>query len=115
VYVRELSGNGGRRQVSTGGGDQPRWTRGGREIVYRRGNNVIAVSFVPETGAVGTPALLFRRTDAGRLAGETSVGFDVTHNGARFVFVAPEERPGALPVVVVLDWLEELKRKVKQP
>src|SRR5204862_61806 len=63
VYVRLLSG-GGRRQVSADGGSQPRWTRGGREIVFRKGAAVYAASFQPTTGDVGTPALLFRKADA---------------------------------------------------
>lgn len=115
VFVRELSGSDGRRQVSDGSGDQPRWTRGGREIVYRKGDDMLAVSFEPETGAVGKPVLLFRCADAGRLLGNRSVGYDVTPDGSRFVLVVPEERPGAQPVVVVLNWLEELKQRVKKP
>jgi hypothetical protein len=111
VYVRSLGSQGGRHQVSADGGSQPRWTRGGRELVYRKGDAVLSVSFEPATGEVGTPSLLFRKTDAGRLGGSRTVGYDVTPDGSQFLMVTPIERPGAQPTIVVLNWFEELKRK----
>jgi serine/threonine-protein kinase len=112
VYVRALDGRGGRHQVSNSGGDQPLWTRGGREIVYRRGDQVIAASFDPARGEAGVPAVLFRKRDAGRLGDLRTRGYDVTPDGSRFLMVAPVDDPEALPTVVVINWLDELKRKV---
>ncbi|MGE0555756.1 MAG: protein kinase [Gemmatimonadales bacterium] len=112
VYVRALDGERGRRPVSADGGDQPRWTRGGREIIYRKGDAILSVSFDPATGEVGTPTRLFSRPNAGRLASNRTIGYDVTPDGARLVLVIPVDRPAAQPVVVVLNWLDELERKV---
>ncbi len=112
VYVRALDGRGGRRQVSADGGSQPSWTRGGREVVYRKGDAVFAASFQPATGEIGMPTFLFRKPDAGRLGQNRTRGYDVTPDGSQFLLVVPIERPDALPTVVVLNWLEELKRKV---
>jgi serine/threonine-protein kinase len=114
VYVRALNGPAGRRQVSDGGGNQPRWSRGGREIVYRQGDAVLSASFQPATGEVGTPALLFRTPDAGQLGGNRTLGYDVTPDGSRFLMVTPIERPGAQPTVVILNWLDELTRRVRR-
>jgi serine/threonine-protein kinase len=112
VYVRALDGRGGRRQISADGGSQPRWTRGGREIVYRKSDALLAVSFEPATGEVGTPSLLFRKADAGRLGNGRTTGYDVTPDGSQFLLVIPIERPDAQPTVVVLNWVEELRRRV---
>jgi serine/threonine-protein kinase len=112
VYVRAVDGRGGRRQVSADGGSQPRWTRGGRELVYRQGDAVLTASFQPATGDVGTPSLLFRKADAGRLGSGRSVGYDVTPDGSRFLMVSPIVRPDAQPTVVILNWLAVLKAKV---
>ena len=112
VYVRDLVGQGGRRQLSADGGSQPRWTRGGREVIYRKGDAVLAVAFQPATGEIGTPAVLFRKADAGRLGQNRTVGYDVTPDGSRFLMVTPIERLGAQPVVVRLNWFRELKAKV---
>jgi Tol biopolymer transport system component len=112
VFVRALDGRGGRRQVSSDGGDQPRFTKGGREIVYRKGDAFIAVPFDPASGDAGTPVPLFRAADAGRLSYGRTVGYDVTPDGSRFLFVAPIERPEATPNVVVLHWFADLRRMV---
>jgi dipeptidyl aminopeptidase/acylaminoacyl peptidase len=112
VFVRLVAGGDGRRSVSADGGDQPIFTRGGREIVYRKGDAMLAASFNPSTGEVGTPSLLFRVTDAGRLWGGRTIGYDVSADGSRFLLVVPVERPGATPNVVVLNWASELNRRV---
>jgi Tol biopolymer transport system component len=112
VFVRALDGRGGRRQLSAGGGSQPRWTRGDREIVFRNGPAVLAAAFDPVTGAVGRPVQLFQKADGGRLANPATIGYDVTPDGSRFLLAIPEERPEATPVVVVLNWFEELRRRV---
>lgn len=112
VFVRPLDERGGRRQVSAGGGSQPRWTRGGREIVYRRGGAMLAVSFQPADGEAGPPVQLFVKPDAGRRGQGRTTGYDVTPDGNEFLLVTPIARPEAMPTVVVLNWLDELRRKV---
>jgi hypothetical protein len=112
VFVRALDGTGGRRQVSANGGDQPRFTKGGRELVYRKGKAMYAVSFDPSSGEAGTPTELFRIADAGRTSQGRTVGYDVTPDGGRFLLVAPIDRLEATPNVVVLNWFEELRRRV---
>lgn len=111
VFVRPLDGTGGRRQVSSDGGDQPRFTKGGRELVYRKGSAMYAVPFDPANGEAGTPTLLFRVPDAGRTSQGRTVGYDVTPDGARFLLVAPIDRLEATPNVVVLNWFDELRRR----
>jgi hypothetical protein len=95
--------------VSIGGGREPVWSRDGRELFYRRGDEMWAVPV--ETGvtfSAGQPALLFR--------GEYSYGYiDWTHNydvypdGRRFLMVK-EGPPPKLHVLV--NWLSELERSV---
>ena len=113
VYVRQLAG-GGRRQVSSGGGSQPRWTRNGRELVFRKGPAVHVASFQPTTGDVGTPVFLFSKPDAGRLNNGRTVGYDVTPDGLQFLLVTPVNRPEAQPVVVIVNWVAELRKKLRR-
>jgi Tol biopolymer transport system component len=112
VYVRALDGQGARHQVSADGGDQPLWSRGGREIVYRKGDAVLSASFDPATGEAGTPTVLFRKPDAGRLNGGRTVGYDVTPDGSRFLLVTPVQRADAQPTVVIVNWIAELRAKM---
>jgi len=113
VYVRPVGREGGQRQISADGGSQPRFSRNGREIVYRKGSAMMAASFDPQSGEVGPPTMLFRKADAGQLGGtDPTMGYDVTPDGTQFVLVVPVERANVQPTVVVLNWLDELKRKV---
>jgi hypothetical protein len=110
VFIASADGSGGRRQVSVDGGTQARWTRGGREIVYRRGDAMFAVAVDPAAGEVGAPVELFRRRQF--TLDVATFGYDVTSDGSRFVMAVPIARPEAQPFVVVLNWLDELKAKV---
>ena len=98
VYVQAVDGSGGRLQVSVQGGAAPRWTRNGREIVYRWSDVLYAVSVDPGRREVGAPSMLFR----GRYT-----SLDATADGNRFLALKPIERPGALPLLVWFNWVEE--------
>ncbi len=90
VYVRPLPGPGGRYQVSAGGGVEPVWTRGGREIVYREygrmGARLVAaeVRTVPNIEVV-TRTPLFDASDW--LEAPDHANYDVRPDGNQFVFV----------------------------
>ena len=113
VYVRSLAGSRARIQVSMNGGTQPRWTRAGRELVYRRGDVMVAVSFDPATGSVGSPTQLFRVPDAGQLDNRTP-GYDVTPDGSRFLLVTPVARPDVQPMHVITNWFDVLRARMSQ-
>jgi Tol biopolymer transport system component len=95
-----------RRQVSTTVGGEPRWTRGGRELVYRNGDSVFAVSVEPASGETGRPAFLFAGPYSTAFA---SWGYDVDREGQRFLMtkVPPESAPRRIDLV--LNWFSELK------
>jgi serine/threonine-protein kinase len=110
IYIRSVSGVGGRRLVSTGGGTEPRWTKSGREIVYLSRTEMMSVSVDPSTGAVGNPTTLFRITDLKRDPDGRTHSYDVTPDGSRFLVVKRVERPNTQPLVVVLNWRPDLGR-----
>jgi Tol biopolymer transport system component len=113
VYLVAADGSGARRQLSIEGGEQPRWTRGGREVVYRRGHAMMAVPVDPSTGDAGKPVELFRKVLPYRLGGGRTLAYDVSADGNRFLLVVPEQRPAAQPTMVVLNWFEELKARAR--
>ena len=113
VYVQPYPGPGGKWQISTEGGTEPVWNRNGRELFYRTGDKMMAVDITAQPGfAAGKPRTLFEgryeRTPA------TSPDYDVSPDGQRFLMLKRSEQEAAAPtqINVVLNWFEELKRRV---
>jgi hypothetical protein len=55
VFVRALTAPAGgvryERQVSSGGGTNPRWSRANSELLYQSGDQIIAVPFIVKGNA----------------------------------------------------------------
>lgn len=106
VYVRPREGNSVGVIASAGGGGEPRWAGGGREIVFRRGTSMMTVAV--QTGTtfqvLGAPRELF----AVGYDFSQDNNWDVTADGRRFVFVRNDAAtPGGL--MVVLNWFEAIR------
>jgi serine/threonine protein kinase/Tol biopolymer transport system component len=113
VYVQPYPGPGRKLQISTEGGTEPVWNRNGRELFYRNGDKMMAVDIGTQSGfAAGKPRMLFE----GRYerSPATSPNYDVSPDGQRFLMLKADEKEVAAPtqINVVLNWFEELKRRV---
>jgi hypothetical protein len=110
VYVQPFPGPGGKVQISTDGGTEPVWTRNG-ELFYRNGDKMMAVEIATQpTLRAGQPRLLFSGPYRG---GGASANYDVTPDGQRFLMVKDSAQATTVTQInVVLNWFEELKRRV---
>jgi len=109
VYVQRYPGPGARHLVSQNGGFNPIWSRDGRELFYRLGDEVLVVKV--ETGSdftAGSPAVLFsgRYRASGR-------DFDVSPDGRRFVMMRAENPRTTNRVHVLLNWWHVLDARLK--
>ena len=111
LYVRPYPGPGGRQLVSVGNGGEPVWSRDGQELFFRESNRLMVVSIEGgETFSAGTPRVLFEGYDV-----RGASNYDVAPGGERFVMVQSDSADTPSDqgqVVVVQNWLEELKRLV---
>jgi serine/threonine-protein kinase len=114
VYVRPYPNpyEGSRWQISAAGGRQPVWSRDGRELFYRDFSGALmAVPIMAGPDfAPGPPVRLFEGTGlmgAGAQGGGRT--YDVGPDGSRFLMVRAGNQ-AATPLVVVLNWFEELRR-----
>jgi serine/threonine-protein kinase len=99
IYVEPVPGPGGRRQISSDGGEQPRWVRNGREIIYRNGTKMMSVPVqLQRMFRADKPIELFdRKFDSGGAVD----GYDVSSDGQTFVMTRSEhENPKEIRVVM---------------
>jgi hypothetical protein len=112
VYVRPFPQLDRQWQVSEGGGTQLRWSADAREIYFRNGENLMAVPFdgAADKPRWGSPSLRFGMTTIGG-TGATVANYDVTPEGG-FLMLRREAGVGNLRIV--LNWTEELKRRLAE-
>jgi len=115
IYVRPFPNtNGGRWQISVGGGTRPVWARNGRELFYLSNNKVMSVSIASDGSfAAGNPQMVFEGSYVAPLNGRT---YDVSPDGKRFLMIKNARRSDATAtsqeLILILNWFEELKQRV---
>ena len=109
IYVRSMT-DGSRWQLSPAGGEEPHWSRDGRELFYRNDAKFMAVPIATQPGfAPKAPVLLFDGTY--NLKSDSGVSFAVEADAKRFLMVRPtgnSNEPSQLRIV--LNWFGELQR-----
>ena len=96
----------GKWQVSVAGGEIPRWRRDGKELYYEFNNGYFAVD-VKTDGAsfeAGIPRLLFEVPTGISTNTGGAAPFAVTHDGRRFLILAPAEKTASMPLEVLVNW-----------
>jgi Tol biopolymer transport system component len=110
VYVRAFPPSGGKWQISTGGGQEPKWRRDGKELFYVAGTSIMAVE-VRTDGAgfeFGAAKPLF---EIRAMPFVPHSQYDVTADGQRFLVNTTIEENLTRPITVVLNWTATLPRK----
>jgi len=109
VYVLPFPGPGGKVQVSTNGGTQPRWRHDGKELFYIAPDSKlmaapIAVSPDGKTIKAGAPVPLFStRIAGGPTPGSNNQQYAVASDG-RFLINVTTEDATASPITLILNW-----------
>jgi Tol biopolymer transport system component len=126
VYVRPYPNtDGGRWQVSNSGGSRAVWSRNGRELFYlNREGMLMSVPILLPTGGDFSAGLPVQVLKTAYVAGRTLLGldvraYDVSPDGQRFLMLKEPQQAGddVQPprMVVVLNWVEELKARLPTP
>ena len=117
VYVRPFPGPGGKWQISTGGGQLPKWSRNGKELFYVTPDNKIMVSTYTASGDSfhANKPQLWSPGQFSSTYGTAAYSFDPYPDGNRFaVLKAPVtgEVPKVDKVSFIFNFFDELRRKV---
>ena len=107
VYVKAFPGPAGKWQISTQGGEHPRWSPKGDEIFFQNGNKFMQVPIDTKNGfKAGEPVTLFE--------GNYN-DYDVSPDGQRFFMVTKEEKQdSSREIRIILNWFDEFQRRMKQ-
>jgi serine/threonine-protein kinase len=116
IYVRPFPDvDAGKWQISSDGGGEPKWGRDGRTLFFRGPSSLMetAVSTTPSF-AVEVPKVVL---DLESYVLTTALNtYDVSPDGQRFLMLkrsaAGADAEAAPAIVVVTNWVEELKRRV---
>jgi eukaryotic-like serine/threonine-protein kinase len=113
VFVQTFpDGSGGRWQITSDGGVEPRWRRDGREL-YFLGLDGKLMAVPVSAGAAftaGRPQELFQTLlTVNRGSPGRDTRYDVAPDG-RFLIVAPVAAPAQTPFTIVVNWPSTLKK-----
>ena len=114
VYVRAFRGAERQRQISTEGGRGPFWAPDGRELFYRNGDKMMAVTLDTDPDpSPSQPVVLFEAHYTVDPFADDGRNYDISPDGERFLMVRESQvRAKADELYVVVNWFEELKRLV---
>jgi Tol biopolymer transport system component len=112
VYVQPFPSADNELRISTQGGEQPRWSRDGKELFYLAADGKMTVVAVTVSAGpkpllkAGAPVALF---DAHIVTTNNAFNYDVTGDGKRFLVVtiagaASSTAPSTPPLTVRVNW-----------
>jgi eukaryotic-like serine/threonine-protein kinase len=122
IYVAPFPGPGGRWQISTAGGIEPRWSKSSHELFYLAGPDLLSLN-KPQLVAVpyyveqntfepGRPVVLFEGDFLTRIPYSS---YDVASDGQHFVMfqdAGNNTQSVAVQPTVLLNWLDQMRRLV---
>jgi len=112
VYVAPFPSGNGKWQVSSGGGQEPRWRKDGKELFYlSRDSKMMAVPV--STGASfesGSPAALFQTHRRQPMSSQDIFSYDVSADGQRFLIATKVDEGNASPLSVLLNWASAMEK-----
>ncbi len=107
VYVTAASGQGGKWQISTTGGDYPAWRGDGKELFFFDPADTLYSADVAGKGGdfeVGQVRRLFHQD-----ASANGMAYDASRDGKRFVFNVGTQDASA-PLNLVVNWTAEMRK-----
>jgi len=118
VYVRPFPNTGdGRWQVSTAGGNSPRWAPDGRTLYFLDPNSRIVAAHARAGPGFAVDDLRAMFDASGFILDGFHQAYEVTPDGRNFLFISPREvsTTSRTPAIVRIDhWFRELETRARQ-
>jgi len=112
IYVTSFPEAQGKWQVSTAGGEQPRWRGDGRELFYLSLDRKMMAAAVSGRASYegGVPVALFPTTPRESVTNKDRFVYDVSRDGQRFLINTQVKQAQSEPMTVVLNWPARLNK-----
>ena len=113
IYVSPFPSANGKWQVSSAGGQEPRWRQDGKELFYLSAEGkMMALAVTPGASfKAGSPVALFQTTHRRQpVSAQDRFSYDVSGDGQRFLINTKVDEASAAPLSVLLNWASELEK-----
>jgi Tol biopolymer transport system component/predicted Ser/Thr protein kinase len=112
VYVSSFLNGNGKWQVSSGGGEEPRWRQDGKELFYvAAGGKMMAAAVTAGASfEASSPAALFQTHRRQPISAQDVFSYDVSTDGQRFLIITKVDEANAAPPSVLLNWASKMEK-----
>ena len=112
IYVSPFPTGNGKWQVSSAGGEEPRWRQDGKELSYLSADGkMMAVPVKTGTSfEAGFPAALFQTHRRQPVSAQDVFSYDVSGDGQRFLILSKVDEANPAPLSVLLNWASEIEK-----
>ncbi|HEX7697434.1 MAG TPA: hypothetical protein VF394_08555 [Candidatus Acidoferrum sp.] len=112
IYVSAFPTANGKWQLSSAGGQEPRWRQDGKELFYLSAEGKMMAVTV-NTGAsfeAGSPVALFQTHRRQPVSAQDFFSYDVSGDAQRFLIATRVDEANAAPPSVFLNWASEMEK-----
>jgi Tol biopolymer transport system component len=112
IYVSPFPSVNGKWQVSSAGGQEPRWRQDGKELFYlsAEGKMMAAAVTAGASFEAGSPVALFQTHRRQPVSASDVFSYDVSGDGQRFLIITKVDETTAAPLSILLNWASEMEK-----
>jgi eukaryotic-like serine/threonine-protein kinase len=112
IYVSPFPGANGKWQVSSAGGQEPRWRQDGKELFYLSpdGKMTAVPAKMGASFEAASPVALFQTHRRQPVSVQDVFSYDVSADGQRFLIITKMDEANAAPLSVLLNWTSEMEK-----
>jgi Tol biopolymer transport system component len=112
IYMAPFPSGTGKWQVSSSGGQEPRWRQDGKELFYLSPDGKMMAVDV-KTGMsfeAGAPKALFQTHRRQPVSAQDVFSYDLSGDGQRFLVITKVDEGKTAPLAVMLNWAAEMEK-----
>jgi eukaryotic-like serine/threonine-protein kinase len=112
IYVSPFPSANGKWQVSSGGGQEPRWRQDGKELFYVSADGKMMAVAVTTAASfkADSPVALFQTHRRQPVSAQDVFSYDVSSDGQKFLILTKVDEANAAPLSIHLNWASEMER-----